>query len=236
MRNYNKILLWLLMLCLTVSMLAGCIQETEEEAPPTDGTTTEEESQAQIELEALQVEYNQLSADYNDLESELEAKVAEYDGLNTEYDSLSTQYEELNADYNELSTEYEALKYEPETITNEEVEEILFDLINQDRLDNRLPDLEWSDHLHWWAKQHSEYMATEKKLEFEESDQVFWQDVFRAPNYGSAEKIAKAALTLWKDNQYYAKNFLVEQTEYAAVAVARSGEIFCITYFASMQP
>lgn len=237
MRIYNKMLLFLLVPCLVLSLLVGCTQETEEESPPANGDTppTEEESQAQMELEALQAEYDQLSAEYAALEDELDAQKADYDELSDEYDVLNTQYENLNADYNDLNAKYAAL-LEPETFSNEEVEEILFDLINQERLNNGQPDLKWSDQLHWWATLHSEYMMEEKTLEYEDSDQIFWQDVFRGVSHGSAEKTAQAVMTMWQDNQYYTKNFLAQQSEYGAVAVVRSGEIFYITYFASMLP
>jgi len=238
MRHFNKIVIGILSLSLTVFMLAGCTAEEEEEpSPPDDVTQEQEESQAQAELAEIQDRYDELSVKYDNLESELAAAEAEYSDLSAEYDELSSDYDSLNAQYSQLSTnysdlsaKYDALTQEPEPIDMKVLEQVIFDTINQNRVENRLPEIVWSDGLYWWSLEHSNKMALSRQLEY--ASVSYYQAIFRAAGYHTAEDIANAAMIVWKNSLQYETNFLQNNAKYGAVAVAKSGEVFFITFFA----
>jgi len=136
---------------------------------------------------------------------------------------LSTEYEELNK-------QYDILVKEPAGIDEEDIEQAVFKLVNQERGNNGLDEIAWGGNLYKWAITNSRSMATKKRLEY--SEYVGWQDIFWATGYGTAERIASAALTVWKSHQQYERNFLNTGANYCAVGVHKSGEIFYITYMA----
>ena len=232
MKYTNKLLLGFLSVGMTIFLLSGCTAEPEEEP-----SETEQESQAEIDLQILQEKYDELSSDYNDVKSELEVIQAAYEDLSTKNDQLNTRYTDLNAKYNELTTKYDNLKasydaltQEPEVIKEEDIEQAIFALINLERQESELPLIEWSDGLHWYAKKHSQEMATKKRLEY--SGYSYWQDIFRAAGYKTVDEIADSAMLVWKDSLQYEVNFLSKGAQFGAVGVVKSGEIFYITFFA----
>jgi len=174
------------------------------------------------EAESLQAKYEELSKQHDMVKSEFETMQAKYEGL-------STEYEELNNKYEELSKQYDILVEEPAEISEGDVEQALFKLINQERKNNGLDELMWGRYRYKDAIAHSRYMATSKKLEYPEYG---WQEIFWATGYSTADEIANAALTVWKNHLSYEITFLNRVTYYGAVAVYKSGEIFYITYAA----
>jgi len=249
MRYANRLRSGLLILYLAIFLLVGCVPEQEgEPSNANDATPAEQDSQAKIELQALQAKYDELSANYDAVKSELEITQGKYDELSikneglsaqynelsVKYDELSTRYEQLSAKYDELGTEYDTLIKGTANVTEEDVEQAIFEMINQERKDNGLNKLEWSNSLYWWARDHSTRMATIKSLEY--SENLYLQEIFRAAGYSTLDQIAKAAFIIWKENlTQYERNFLHTYAEIGAVGVSKSGEIFYITYFADIQ-
>lgn len=168
------------------------------------------------EAELLQGKYDDLSATYDVSKAELEAVHAEYDQLSEEYDDLSAKYD--------------ALTVGTAGISAEEVEQAIFERINQERVKNGLNTLEWNTGLYKWAAAHSRYMATERRYLY--SDYTAWQDIFWAAGYSTLDGIANATMLVWKESRQYQANFLSEPTIYGVVAVEKAGEIFYITYMA----
>jgi len=203
-----------------------------------------------VEAELLQAKYEELSKQYDMVKSERETMQAKYEELSTEYEGLkkqfdtvksgfettqaqyeelSTEYEELNKQFEELSKQYDILVEEPAEINEEDIEQALFKLINQERTNNGLDELMWGKYRYKDAIAHSRYMATTKKLEYPEFG---WQEIFWATGYSTADEIANAAWTVWKNRFFYETAFLNKVTFYGAVGVYKSGEIFYITYAA----
>ncbi len=182
------------------------------------------------EAEILQTKYDKLSGDYSAMRNELEILQAEYDELGVKYDEMSAKYDDLGAKYDELSRQYNVLMEGTANINEEDVEQALFELINQERRDNGLNELEWNHSLYLWAKSHSRDMATRKRLKTSEYD--VWQDVLRVAGYSTADRLAGATLTIWRDGANYERNFLVKGATVGAVAAYKSGGVFYITYFA----
>ena len=178
------------------------------------------------EAEILQAEYDELSDNYDAVRSEL----AEAEILQAEYDELGAKYDDLDTKYDELSSEYNVLVEGTANTSEEDVEQAVFELINQERRDNGLAELEWNHSLYLWAKSHSRDMAARKRVEL--SDYDVWQDVWQATGYSTLDRLTSATLTIWKDSVNYERTLLVKGATVGAVAVYKSGDIFYITYFA----
>jgi uncharacterized protein YkwD len=181
------------------------------------------------ELETMQSEYEELINQYEELNNQYDPIKSELETIQSEYEELINRYEELNNQYEELSEQYAVVTKEPAEINEEDVEQAIFNLINQERGDNGIDELMWGRYRYKDAIAHSRYMATKKKLEYPEYG---WQEIFWATGYSTADEIANAALTVWKNRLLYEITFLNRITYYGAVAVYKSGEIFYITYTA----
>jgi len=181
------------------------------------------------ERETIQAQYEELSTEYEELNKQIDTVKSGFETMQAEYEELSTEYEELDNKYEELSEQYDIIMEGTAEIIEEDVEQAVFELINQERINNGLDELEWGVYLYKSALSNSRNMATRKRLEYPEFG---WQEIFWATGYGRADRIANAALTVWKNRLKYETNFLNAVTKYGAVAVYKSGEIFYITYVA----
>ncbi len=186
----------------------------------------------QSELASLQsklAEAELLQAQNEELNKQLDTVKSEFETMQAKYEELSTEYQELNNKYDELSKQYDIVTEEPAEISEEDIEQAVFNLVNKERKDNGLDELMWGKYRYKDAIAHSRYMATNKKLEYPEYG---WQEIFWAAGYSTADEIADAAWTVWKNRFFYETTFLNKVTLYGAVAVYQSGEIFYITYIA----
>lgn len=205
-------------------------------------------------LATAQAQYSDLSTKYNALQSQLQSLQSQYDALNQKYeaaitakDAVQARYDDLNKEYDTLQDELDALqdrydelsrKYEEavsgvaaQEITEEEVEQAIFNLVNQERIRRGLAASLWGVNLYGWAKTNSRNMATNKVIEY--SDYSSWQDVQWVTGYSTTERMANAVFTIWQNGLQYERNFLNQNATYCAVGVHKSGEIFYITYIAS---
>ena len=185
---------------------------------------------AKSELETMQAKYEDLNTEYEDLNEQFDTVKSELETMQAKHADLSTEYEDLNKQFEELSKQYDILIEGTVEINEEDVEQAAFKLVNQERINNGLDELMWGDNLYRWALTNSRSMATNKRLEYIEY--LGWQDIFWATGYGTADRMANAAFTVWKNHGQYERNFLSVGAKYCAVAVYKSGEIFYITYVA----
>ena len=181
------------------------------------------------ERETIQTKYEELNGQYEELNRQLGPMKSELETMQSEYEELDGQYEELTNKYKELSEQFAIVTEEPAEINEEDVAQAIFELINQERGDNGIDELMWGKYRYKDAMAHNRYMATTKKLEYPEYG---WQEIFWAAGYSTADEIANAALTVWKNRLGYERAFLNKATLYGAVAVYKSGEILYITYLA----
>jgi uncharacterized protein YkwD len=228
----KNIVLSILLILALFSVLSCAPAVSQQEYDRVTSELSETQSQLALqrselaEAEILQAEYDELSDNYDAVRSEL----AEAEILQAEYDELGAKYDDLGAKYDELSRQYNVLVEGTADISEEDVEQALFELINQERRDNGLNELEWNHSLYLWAKSHSRDMAARKRLETSEYD--VWQDFLRAAGYSTVDRLASATLTIWRDSANYERNFLVRGATVGAVAAYKSGDVFYITYFA----
>ncbi|MFC1991990.1 CAP domain-containing protein, partial [Chloroflexota bacterium] len=185
------------------------------------------------EPEVKQEQNEQVTEDCEAIRSELEVVQAKYGALQSENSELNATFNVLTADYDELTAKYNDLLVGTVKTTESDVEQAIFQVINQDRQNNGLNELEWTDSFYQWAKVHSDYMATTKRYQL--SDQSYSQEIFRAVGYSTLDRITNAALLVWKESPTYTTIFLGQQSKYGTVAVSKSGDIFYITYFAHTQ-
>ncbi len=193
----------------------------------------------QAQSEVLNSKLDTLQGEYEVLQTKYEELIAEYDELSADYDNVQSEFKAMQDEYEELSAKYEELSKQSETVVEEEVAELIeedieqavFELVNQDRRDNGLDELIWSNALHKWALTNNRNMATNTRYEY--IYYAGWQDIFWAIGYDTADEIAEAALTAWRNSLIYDKNILTPITDYGTVAVYKPGEIYYITYIAS---
>lgn len=194
-----------------------------------------------------------IEAQYHDLKKQHDASIDEIQTIKSELDELNTKYEQLKvqdnariseiqaiqAEYDELNKEFEELKRQYDIIvqgtavfSEEEIDQAIFELINQERKNNGVDELEWGINLYKWAKQNSREMA--EIGEYKYSDWASWQEIFSAAKYGTIDQMANGALITWKNNDYrYRHSIINSQSIYGAVATYKEGEVYYITYMAS---
>lgn len=176
-----------------------------------------------VELQDKLAEAEIVQGQYEDLKQQFDAKMSEIETLESEYADLTAKYEDLQE-------QYDVITAEPAEITEEDIEEAIFELVNVERSNNDLDELMWGKHLYNWGISNSRKMATNQQIEY--SIYPSFQQVFWATGYTTAEDIANAALIVWKNSQQYDKIFLNLVTPYGAVAAYKSGDIFYITFIA----
>ena len=174
------------------------------------------------EFDAMQTRHEGLSAEYEELD-------IKYDILQSEYEALQSKYEELSTDYEELSKRYDAALEEMAEIAEEDVEQALFILINEDRIDKGLEALLWRDSLHKLARDNSIDMAKNKELQYPGSG-IEWREVSWSAGHTSAREIAEATYLIWQNREKYERYFLDVHLDFGAIGVYKSGGIFYITY------
>ena len=182
---------------------------------------------AKSELETVQMQYEELSTDHEELNEQFNTIKSEAETLKINYEELSIEHDELNKKYEELQKQTDIPIDEPSEINERDIEQVLFALINEERIDNGLDELKWGKYRYKNALAHSQYMATAKEFEYPDWG---WQEIFWATGYSTTDDIANAALTVWKNRQQYEIAFLNSVTLYGAVAAHKSGEIFYITF------
>ena len=229
MKKYKEVLFVLLGFILGIVLIVGCGAKIDEDTTSTEKEVeeiviTEEEPEETIEQEQPEGE------DCDALRSELESLKAKYDALQTENSGLQTKYNKLSRDYDELTVTYNRLLTGAPDITEDDVEQSIFEMINAKREDNGLNKLWWTDTFYQAAKEHSDYMAAKNVVE--PSELSYMKGVFRAPGYSTLDRITNAALMVWEREQSFALNFLNIHAEFGTVAATKSGDIYYITFFA----
>jgi hypothetical protein len=174
----------------------------------------------------------------DDTLSEMGTMEAEYKELNTKFEDLTNQnslnlnkIKTMEAQYAELKQQYDELA-QPGEITEGDIEQILFELINQARTNNGKDALSWGPNLFKVAQTNNRHMIDSKIYEYPQSYAII--EVFWATGYDTAEEIANAALVVWKNNpSRYQNNLLNNVATYGAVDANISGEIAYITFVAA---
>ena len=247
MRKTIMLLMLLVMALFTASSCTPTVSQQEYDRVSNELSTINSQLESLkvklAETEILKTKYEELTNQYDTVKSEYDTLQTKYRGLGGEYEELNKQYnteksknDNLQAKYEELTTEFEDLskKYDDimeetaEIINEQDLEQAIFELVNEARKENGLDELLWGKYLYKYAKANSIDMAQKKQLEY--SDYGAYQEVYRASGYTKTEIMAEAVLTIWKDTKRYEFVFLNSVMVYGAVAVYKSGEIFNITF------
>jgi uncharacterized protein YkwD len=172
-----------------------------------------------------QGQYQELNANYNFLQKQYDAKVSDLEIEKSLNDDLTAEYEDLKK-------QYDALVAGQAGISEEEVEQAIFELINQERKNNGLGELTWGPNLNTWAKLNSRHMKEDMKYEY--SEYSSFREVFWAAGYSTVDEIASGALLTWKVNTYQYELNIISPAKYGAVGAYKSGDIIFITYMADV--
>ena len=230
MSKIQKIIILLVLFAITLFSVPSCAPTVpQEEYDRLNNELSEIKGQIAAlqgklaEAEKVQSQYEELSKNYEDLKKQFDTKMSEIETIESQYADLTTKYEDLKE-------QYDIIMEGGAEITEEDVEQAIFELVNEERLNNGLDELMWGKHLYNWGISNSRKMATNQQIEY--SIYPSFQQIFWATGYTTAENIAKAALTIWKNSKQYDRIFLNLVTPYGAAAVHKSGEIFYITFIA----
>ncbi|MFC2067159.1 CAP domain-containing protein [Chloroflexota bacterium] len=204
------------------------------------------------EAAAIEGQYQDLNIEYEELRKQHDARIDEIQTIKSELDELNTAYEQLKeqddaritdiqaiqAKYDELNEGFEVLKGQYNSIIQdtvfsvEEIDQAIYELINQERKNSGVDELEWGKNLYTWAKENSREMA--EKGQYKYSDWASWQEILVTSGHKTLDDIANGALNIWKTNDYrYRYHIINTQSKYGAVATYKLGEIYYITYMAS---
>lgn len=215
-----------------------------------DQLATLQEKLAEVEEQHqyLNIKYEELQKQHDARIDEIQTIKSEFDELNTEYEQLKRQddarineiqaiqveYDELNKEFEELKTQYDIIAKGTAVFNEEDIDQAIFELINQERKNNGVDELEWGVIRYKVANKNSREMAEKGEYRYS-AEGAQWQEVFIAARYGTVEQIANAALITWKNNDYrYRYNLINPQSIYGAVATYKLGEVYYITYVASI--
>jgi hypothetical protein len=166
-----------------------------------------------------------LNVSYDQLKQQDNARVNEIQAMQADYDSLNQGFEELKR-------QYDTVVQGKAVFSEEEINQAIFDLINQERKDNGLDELEWGVNLYGWANQNSHAMADAGDYKY--SGWTSWQAVLITAGQATLDGLANGALTVWKQQKYeFSRTFLNSKSPYGAVAAYKSGGAYYITYMAS---
>lgn len=257
-----RIITLLILLIIVLFSLANCAPSVSQEEYDSVRSELSDTKNLLAELldklaEAATVEgqYQDLKIKYEELQKQQDARIdeiqtikSEFDELNTEYERLKGQddarineiqamqveYDELNKEFEELKRQYDIIVQGTAVFSEEEIDQAIFELINQERINSGVDELVWGINLYKVARSNSRAMAEKGEYQYSSSGAI-WQEVFMAARYGTIDQIANAALITWKNNDYrYKHNIINPLSIYGAVATHKLGEIYYITYVASI--
>ena len=223
------------------------LADTQDEVADLQAKLTEAEVLASQYLET-NTRYEELQEKY-DASVVAEAEAAEaLEALGTQYADVTEEFEGLQKQITSNQNTIAVLQNEnaqlraqldepvvplPE-ITVENVEQALFDHINQVRADADLSILQWGKNLSTFAQTNNRVMMVSKVLEQYEEHWVPYQLAFIATGYDTVDALVSATMKIWQNRTLqYQDNILADDAIYGVVRVERSGDIFYITFMAS---
>jgi uncharacterized protein YkwD len=172
------------------------------------------------EIQSLQSEFDELNTNYN-------AKIDEIQGIQDEYDNLNQEYDELKKQYDNI--------VQGDTFSLEDVDQAIFASINQDRKNNGLDELEWGVNLYGWARQNS--VAMSQTGDFAYSGWLSVQCVLITAGQSTLDGLVNGVMEVWRQRTHeYNPKILNVSVTYGAVATYKSGDVYYVTYVASISP
>lgn len=188
----------------------------------------------------LTAQFNELLAQNNVNLSDLNALKDKYSSLTTQFNDLKTQaatdlqkLSDLQKLYDDLQAKYADTQKTAAPLVMSDVEQAIFNQMNQVRASAGLGQLTLGNHLYDLAKTNSNQMVTETALVL--SSSASWQVEYRATGYTTAQQVADAAMAIWQSNvDDFKTNMLQAGAKYGAVAAVQSNGIIYITFLASI--
>jgi uncharacterized protein YkwD len=255
----KKIIIGIVLLCILVlTGLSSCSQNNLQAEYDILEAQYEEANAQLVQLQEdlavaqlIQTQFDALKDQYDELTNQNATNLDEIASLEAQIGELQSELDQLGEDiatkinelaectynYDVLKAQYDALMGPVVVINEENIEQALFDLINQVRVASGLNGLQIGPNLEDWALENSQNMAYSKEYEVYTAHYVPFQRVFWATGYSSLDRLVNAALVTWQSHElFYQENVLNEDAVYGAVRVVKSGEIYYITFMASNYP
>ena len=117
----------------------------------------------------------------------------------------------------------------PPSVHIENLEYRIFELINRERIDNRLHSLTWSDYWHKLAQRHSEEMSATG--EFEHSELNCFENIFQGIGYDHSV-IPEITIETWMGSPGHKANLLEKRVHTCGIGIAMINNIAYVTYMA----
>jgi uncharacterized protein YkwD len=195
----------------------------------------------EAQYDRLNTQYQELEEQYNAQSVEIQILKSDFDDLNVSYKAKIDEIQGIQDDYDILSEEFEDLKMQCDAIVQnevfslEEVDQAIFALINQERSNNGLYELEWGENIYMWAKWNS--VAMSETGDFEYSSWLSVQAVLITAGQTTFDGLVDGVMMVWKQRKHeYSPKILSTGVKYGAVATVKSGDVYYITYVASTDP
>ncbi len=210
-----------------------------------------ESQEKAFQAQILADQYDELESQYDSLKAQddanlegiasLEVTISIQDDeiaiLTNTNEALAGEIADLQLEYDSLKAQYDLLVGMETGITEEDIEQALFDLINQERISYGLDALEIGHNLEDWSLINCQNMAFSKESEYYTDSWIPFQRVFLAAGYSSLDRLVNAAMMTWQSHRLsYETNVLSDEAIYGAVRVVKSGDIYYITFMASNFP
>jgi len=206
-----------------------------------------------VETEGVEssLKYQDLLKDYNTAVDELESAEGEYIALNAEHENLKSEHQTLQSQnesnlnqINLLQTENTQLRVQVNELTPPfpeiapvDLEQALFDRINEARIDAGLDALQRGKNLVNWSRSNSQAMSVAKQTIIYIDNWVPYQLHFIAGGYNTLDAIVNAIMIIWPSHALsYQNNVLADDAIYGAVGAVKMGEIYYITFMANNFP
>jgi len=123
----------------------------------------------------------------------------------------------------------EVVEIPPPEIEN--IDHYIFDLINQERVADGKPELQWSEHLYKMSQEHSNWMLRNRALEHSEYN--VWENIFEGILYPSEKSAAEATFQSWMTSPPHRANILNPSARTGAVSLIREGAVTYTTFMAN---
>ncbi|OGO08023.1 MAG: hypothetical protein A2Y92_00700 [Chloroflexi bacterium RBG_13_57_8] len=180
------------------------------------------------QLQGITSDFDDLTASFEQLKAQDESGILEIQSLQTEYDALNLMFEDL-------MRQYDTIVERSAVFNEEEINQALFDLINEERKGKGLVKLEWGVNLSGWARQNS--VAMSQTGDFKYSSWLSVQAVLITAGQGTFDGLVNGIMEVWRQRTHeYEPKILNTSVKYGAVATIRSGSVYYVTYLASTLP
>lgn len=197
-------------------------------------TAVAQYDQLNSQFQELKNQYDAQADEIRDIQSDFTELNADYSAATNEIQGLQADYDSLVLDYNELKQQYD-IAVKKYVFSEQEVNQAIFTLVNQERRNSGLDELQWGVNLYGWARQNSISMS--ETGEFKYTAWLTRQAVLITAGQSTLEELINGIMLVWKQQKHeFTPKFLDPKSPYGAVAAYKLGDVYYITFVAATDP